>query len=85
MARKSNVDLARRERQIMDVLFRLGEGTVADVRNLVTRTLQFTIQQEIHSMLRAISCTVVSLGDLCYFILRVHCDRQLSSVRLRTE
>jgi predicted transcriptional regulator len=30
--RKSQRDLGRRERQIMDVIFRLGEGAVAEVR-----------------------------------------------------
>jgi predicted transcriptional regulator len=32
MARRSHLDLSRRERQIMEVLFRRGGATVADVR-----------------------------------------------------
>lgn len=32
MAKKQTAELARRERQIMDVIFRLGEATVAEVR-----------------------------------------------------
>lgn len=33
MAKKSHLDLSRRERQIMEVLFRRGRATVAEVRS----------------------------------------------------